>query len=53
MTTLSNEKNLQTLYFGILGRAADPEGFNYWLEKIDTGSVDLDGVMYFMLQSDE
>lgn len=53
MTTLSIEQNLQTFYLGILGRAADPEGFNYWLEQVESGSLDLDGVMSFMLQSDE
>lgn len=53
MTTLSIEKNLQTLYLGILGRAADPDGFNYWLEQIESGSVDMDGVSAFMLQSEE
>lgn len=53
MTTLSIEKNLQTLYLGILGRAADPEGFDYWLEQLESRSVDMNGVMAFMLQSDE
>ena len=53
MTTLSIEKNLQTLYLGVLGRAADPDGFNYWLEQVESGSVDMDGVSAFMLQSEE
>lgn len=53
MTTLSIEKNLQTLYLGILGRAADPEGFDYWLDQLESGSVDMDGVTALMLQSDE
>ncbi|MBS3667222.1 DUF4214 domain-containing protein [Halomonas boliviensis] len=53
MTILSTEKNLQTLYLGILGRAADPDGFNYWLEQVESGSLDLEGVMALILQSEE
>lgn len=53
MISLSVEKNIQAFYLGVFGRAADPDGLNYWLTQLESGAIDLGGVLALMLQSDE
>lgn len=53
MSSLSMQQTLQAFYLGLFGRAADPEGFNYWVSQVNSGSLELDGALSAMLQSSE
>lgn len=37
LAALSDEQEIHLVYVGLLGRAADRPGFNYWLDEISTG----------------
>lgn len=50
---LAMQQTLQAFYLGLFGRAADPEGFNYWLARVDSGEIALDNALIAMMQSDE
>lgn len=53
MSSLSMQQSLQAFYLGLFGRAADPEGFDYWASQVESGAITLDGVLVEMLRSDE
>lgn len=53
MSSLSMQQTLQAFYLGLFGRAADPEGFNYWVSQVDSGEVGLNGALIAMLGSNE
>lgn len=53
MSSLSTQQTLQAFYLGVFGRAADPEGFDYWSSQVDSGAIELSDVLNAMLQSDE
>ncbi|CAO1661919.1 DUF4214 domain-containing protein [Vreelandella arctica] len=53
MSSLSTQQTLQAFYLGVFGRAADPDGFNYWSSQIDSGAIELTDALGAMLQSDE
>ncbi len=50
MATVSD---LQQLYVGYFGRAADQEGLNFWLEAINNGGLSLENVHTSFVQSEE
>lgn len=50
---LTPSQQLQSYYLAMFGRAADPEGFSYWLDKLDTEALTLGGVAEQMLLSNE
>ena len=39
---MSTTSEVQTLYIGLLGRAADPDGLAYWVGEIDAGTLTLE-----------
>jgi hypothetical protein len=41
---MTTKSQLQEIYIGLLGRAADPAGLDYWANEIDTGALTLDQV---------
>ena len=53
MSSLSMQQSVQAFYLSLFGRAADPEGYQYWVSQVENGAVALDGVLNAMLQSDE
>ncbi len=53
MPSLSVQQSVQAFYLGLFGRAADPEGFNYWVSQVESGRVELNDVLASMLQSNE
>lgn len=53
MSSLSMQQTLQAFYLGLFGRAADPEGFDYWVSQVNNGSIGIDGALSAMLQSTE
>ncbi|MBE0464333.1 MAG: M14 family zinc carboxypeptidase [Halomonadaceae bacterium] len=50
---LTPSQQLQSYYLAMFGRAADPDGLNYWLHELETGSLKLEGILQQMLLSDE
>ena len=46
------EKQITQLYLGYMGRAADPDGLNFWVEQLDAGASLVD-VAYSFSLSDE
>ncbi len=52
-SSLTTQQTLQAFYLGLFGRAADPEGFNYWVSQVESGSMGLSNALGSMLQSDE
>lgn len=52
-TSLTVQQTLQAFYLGLFGRAADPEGFDYWVSQVESGALELDEALSAMLQSDE
>ena len=52
-TSLTVQQTLQAFYLGLFGRAADPEGFNYWVSLVKSGALELDGALGAMMQSKE
>lgn len=53
MSQLTLHQTLQTYYLALFGRAADPEGLDFWFSEVDSGRLDLPGVLAGMLQSEE
>lgn len=53
MSSLAMQQSVQAFYLSLFGRAADPEGYKYWVSQLDSGAVELDGVLSAMLQSSE
>ncbi len=50
---MATASDLQQLYVGYFGRAADQEGLNFWLEAINNGGLSLDNVHASFVQSVE
>ncbi|RRV51855.1 DUF4214 domain-containing protein [Stutzerimonas stutzeri] len=50
---MATASDLQQLYVGYFGRAADQEGLNFWLEAINNGGLSLDNVHASFVQSEE
>ena len=50
---LSNEGFVDTVYENVLGRAADSGGKNYWLRRLDSGSVSRGRLMIEFSESSE
>lgn len=50
---MATASDLQQLYIGYFGRAADQEGLNFWLEAINNGGLSLDNVHTSFVQSAE
>lgn len=50
---LTPSQQLQSYYLAMFGRAADPEGFAYWFDKLSTDTLTLEGIAEQMLQSEE
>ncbi|PCM45254.1 DUF4214 domain-containing protein [Marinobacter sp. ANT_B65] len=44
MATYTVEEQVQQLYVGLLGRAADAVGFEYWVNEINSGTLTLEEV---------
>jgi len=42
MSTIKNQ--IQQVYIGLLGRAAEKDGLDYWTGEIEAGNIDIDGV---------
>ena len=40
--TLTVDQQVQQLYIGILNRAADKLGFDYWVNQIESGAMTID-----------
>lgn len=52
-SSLTTHQTLQAFYLSLFGRAADPEGFNYWSSRLDSGEIELDVALSAMLNSNE
>lgn len=39
---LTTEQRIQEVYIGLLGRAADPSGFKYWLSEVEKGLLSVE-----------
>lgn len=50
---MATASDLQQLYVGYFGRAADQEGLDFWLEAINNGGLSLDNVHASFVQSAE
>jgi hypothetical protein len=50
---LSNRRFLEVIYLNVLGRAADPAGSVYWLDKLEGGHLDRGGVVRWIASSPE
>ncbi len=50
---LSNDEFVELIYTNVLERAAEPEGFAFWVGRLDSGVMTRGGVMLFFSQSDE
>lgn len=50
---MATASDLQQLYVGYFGRAADQEGLNFWLEAINNGGLSLENVHTSFVQSEE
>jgi hypothetical protein len=46
LASLTTDQKIQLVYVGLLGRAADREGFNYWLDEINAGVMTINGLRY-------
>jgi hypothetical protein len=44
--TLTDEQEIQLVYVGLLGRAADRPGFNYWWDEISAGLFTIEDLRY-------
>jgi len=49
----TNAEYVQDLYFGLLQRGAEPAGFNYWLDKLNTLAMTRDQVRQGFFASPE
>ena len=52
-SSITHEVYLNTLYSNILNRAADLNGFNYWLGNLNNGTEDRSGVLMGFAESVE
>lgn len=50
---MATASDLQQLYVGYFGRAADQEGLNFWVDAINNGGLSLDNVHTSFVQSAE
>ncbi|MCW8155315.1 DUF4214 domain-containing protein [Stutzerimonas stutzeri] len=50
---MATASDLQQLYIGYFGRAADQEGLNFWVDAINNGGLSLDNVHTSFVQSAE
>ncbi|WP_120994220.1 DUF4214 domain-containing protein [Stutzerimonas urumqiensis] len=50
---MATASDLQQLYIGYFGRAADQEGLTFWLDAINNGGLSLDNVHASFVQSEE
>ena len=50
---LTNRRFLDVIYLNVLGRPADPGGFDYWLGKLAGGQLDRGGVVRWIGSSPE
>ena len=50
---MATASDLQQLYIGYFGRAADQEGLNFWVDAINEGGLSLDNVHASFVQSAE
>ncbi len=48
---MSTSLDIQKIYIGLLGRAADAEGLAYWSGQVTAGNITLDGVRANIVQS--
>lgn len=46
LATLTNEQEIQLVYVGLLGRAADRPGFDYWLDEISYGLLTIQDLRF-------
>ena len=46
LASLTTEQQIQLVYVGLLGRAADRDGFNYWLGQINAGAMTINGLRH-------
>lgn len=44
LSTLSNKEKITALYVGYFNRAPDPEGLQYWIDELESGSLTLAGI---------
>ncbi len=51
--SLSNEVFFKLIYNNVMERQAEPEGFRYWLGKIEQGVLTRGEVMFYFSQSEE
>ncbi len=51
--SLSNEAFINLVYRNVMERQAEPEGFRYWLGKIEQGVLTRGEVMFYFSQSEE
>ena len=52
-STVSNSEFTELLYLHTLGRLADQEGFDYWVEKLDGAHTNRGDLLAFFTESDE
>ncbi|ROR03164.1 DUF4214 domain-containing protein [Desulfosoma caldarium] len=50
---LTNKQWIEAFYVAYFGRAGDPDGVAYWLGKVNSGELDLEGVAENFAQSAE
>ena len=46
LASLTDEQEIQLVYVGLLGRAADRPGFNYWLDEINAGIMTIEDLRF-------
>jgi len=46
LSSLTDEQEIQLVYVGLLGRAADRPGFNYWLDEIEAGIMTIEDLRF-------
>ncbi len=51
--SLSNEEFIDLIYNNVMERAAEPQGFQYWLSKVRLGELTRGEVMFYFSQSAE
>lgn len=51
--SLSNEQFVSLVYTNVLGRVGDQAGYNYWLRKLNSGSITRGGLMIQFSESSE
>lgn len=52
-STLSNSQYVSIVYENVLGRTADPIGFAYWLDLVETGQLGRGGVVRWIAANNE